>query len=48
MLINIELFEYTIFDKKLQFCKLDIKIVNFVYNFNKQILDNIKIIKIVK
>jgi len=48
MLVNIKLFDCTILDKKSQFCKLDIKIVNFVYNFNKRFFNNIKIIKIIK
>jgi len=48
MLINIKLFEYIILDEKSQFCKLDIKILDFVYNFNKQSFDSINIIKIVK
>ncbi len=48
ILINIKLLEYTIFEKKSQFCKFEIKIVDFVYNFNNRLSNNIKIIKIIK
>jgi len=48
MLINIKLLKCIIFEKKLQFCKFKIKIINLVCNFNNRLLNSIKIIKIVK
>ena len=48
MLINIKRLKIIIFDKKIQFCIFDIKIVNFVYNEIKRHFDNFKVIKIIK
>jgi len=46
--LNFKLIDCIIFDEKLQFCMLSIKIVEFVYDFHDHRSENFKIIKILK
>ena len=48
VLINLELVECIISEKKSQFCMFDIKIINFVCDSNDRSSNNFKIIKIVE
>ena len=46
--MNLKKTDYTISNEKFQFCVIDFKIVDFIYDLNDRFFETTKIIKILK